>query len=96
MLQSGRGLGELKSGMRKYPQLMINVPMSRKVDLSHCAQVQDAIRGAENRLGDKGRVLLRPSGTEPVMRVMVEGWDEGMVNVLAQDLATVVSEAVSA
>ncbi len=96
MIQSGRNLHELKSGMYKYPQLMINVPVQYPIDLGHCVSVQEAIREAENCLGDNGRVLLRPSGTEPVVRVMVEGRDESMVHVLAQDLAAVVGEAASA
>jgi len=57
--------------------------------------IQAALSYAENKLGEKGRILLRPSGTEPVIRVMVEGIDTGTVNVLAQDLATAVGEALN-
>jgi phosphoglucosamine mutase len=96
MLQSGCNLHELKAGMSKCPQLMINVPLVRKVDLSQCVSVQAAIREAEVQLGNRGRVLLRSSGTEPVIRVMVEGNDAAKINLLAQSLAAVVSEAVSA
>jgi phosphoglucosamine mutase len=96
MLQSGCNLHELKAGMSKYPQFMINVPLVRKIDLNHCISVQDAIREAEMQLGNRGRVLLRSSGTEPVIRVMVEGHDAAKINLLARSLAAVVSEAVSA
>lgn len=95
MVQSGRTLHELKSGMVKYPQLMINVPVEHKVNLSTCAPVQAAVREVETRLGG-GRVLLRPSGTEPVIRVMVEGLEATQVQRFAQELAAVVQEAVSA
>jgi phosphoglucosamine mutase len=95
MAQSGRSLQELKSGMHKYPQLMVNVPMDCKFDLTSCAPVQEAIRDAEDQLGNKGRVLLRPSGTEPLVRVMVEGQDVEKVSILAKELAAVVKNAIS-
>jgi len=95
MVRSGKSLHELKSGMIKYPQLMINVPVGQKLDLDSCPSVQEAIRRAQGRLADKGRILLRPSGTEPVVRVMVEGIDPAVVSLLAQDLATAVQGAVS-
>ena len=93
--QSGKDLHDLKSGMSKYPQTMINVPVTRRIDLSENPSIQAALSYAENKLGEKGRILLRPSGTEPVIRVMVEGIDTGTVNVLAQDLATAVGEALN-
>jgi phosphoglucosamine mutase len=96
MLQSGCTLHELKAGISKCPQFMINVPLVRKIDLNQCTPVQDAIREAEMQLGNWGRVLLRSSGTEPLIRVMVEGNDATKINLLAQRLAAVVSEAVSA
>lgn len=95
MCRTEKSLSELKSGMSKYPQFMINVPTGRKIDLGRCTPVQEAVRDVENQLAGKGRVLLRPSGTEPVVRVMVEGADATRVSALAHDLATVVSEAVS-
>nr|MDQ2695843.1 phosphoglucosamine mutase [Pseudomonadota bacterium] len=96
MVQSGKNLHQLKSGMTKFPQYMINVPVERKIDLRDCPSVQEAVRDVESQLGDKGRVLLRASGTEPVVRVMVEGMDAAQVNLLAQDLAAVVGQALSA
>ncbi len=95
MVSCGCSLHELTGKMSKFPQTMINVRMTQKQDLSKNASVQDAIKAVEATLGKKGRVLLRPSGTEPVVRVMVEGEDESMVAKLAQQLAASVEEAVS-
>jgi len=94
MVKSGKTLHELKAGMNKYPQRMINVPVSKKVDLDSFPAVQDAVRSAEQRLAGRGRVLLRPSGTEPLVRVMVEGEDAEQVNEEADNLASIVAEAV--
>lgn len=96
LVQSGSTLHELKSGMVKYPQVIINVPLGRKIDLNRCPPVQEALREAETTLGNEGRVLLRPSGTEPVVRVMVEGADDTQVNQLAKHLANVVEASVAA
>lgn len=95
MVSSGSNLYELSSKMSKFPQTMINVRIAQKTDLSANEEVQSAVRAVEATLGKKGRVLLRPSGTEPVVRVMVEGEDPSLVAKLAQELATSVEEAVS-
>ena len=87
MVDSGETLSTLKSGMDKYPQTMINVKIDKNVDLSKMTNVQNAIRIAESELGDKGRILLRPSGTEPLVRVMVEGEVETQVTAIAESLA---------
>jgi phosphoglucosamine mutase len=94
MVHSGKSLYELKTGMKKYPQRMINVPVSGKVDLENAAAVQQAVRLAEQRMAGRGRVLLRPSGTEPVVRVMVEGEDEQQVHEEAEQLASVVAAEI--
>jgi phosphoglucosamine mutase len=94
MLRADKSLHELKSGMTKYPQHMINVPVSDKVDLGNVPAVQAAVLLAEKRMAGRGRVLLRPSGTEPVVRVMVEGEDEQQVLQEADQLASVVAAAV--
>jgi phosphoglucosamine mutase len=94
MVQTGKTLHELKSGMKKYPQLMINVPVSHKVELHTATAVQDAVKLAEQRLAGRGRVLLRTSGTEPLVRVMVEGEDAQQVSEEANQLALVVAAAV--
>ena len=96
LVQSGKSLHQLKRGMNKYPQHMINVPLARRIDIEHSALIQDAVREAETCLSDKGRVLLRPSGTEPLIRVMVEGEDGALVLSQAQRLAEVVEQAVEA
>ncbi len=96
MVNSGLSLHELKSGMTKYPQTMINVTLPQRMDVSQSEQVQNALRETESLLGDNGRVLLRPSGTEPLMRVMVEGVDARQVQELAEQLAEVVRDVVEA
>jgi phosphoglucosamine mutase len=94
MRNSGASLHTLKSGMQKYPQRMINVPVRARNDLTATPAVQAAVASAEQRLAGRGRVLLRPSGTEPVVRVMVEGEDEQQVVQEADRLASVVAAAV--
>ncbi len=89
--RSGKSLQSLKSGMKKYPQHMINVACSGDVVLQSGTPLADAIADTERQLEGKGRVLLRPSGTEPVVRVMVEGPEEDKVRELARDLAEVVA-----
>jgi phosphoglucosamine mutase len=94
MVKTGKSLNELKHGMSKYPQHMINVPVTGGVDLDAAPAVQEAVRSVEQRLAGRGRVLLRPSGTEPVVRVMVEGEDEQQVMEEADQLASKVAAAV--
>jgi phosphoglucosamine mutase len=94
MLQSGKSLHDLKAGMTKYPQTLINVSVTGPVDLRR-PPIQEAVGAVERELGDHGRVLLRPSGTEPVVRVMVEGADAGVVERHARELANVVRDTLS-
>lgn len=93
MVNGGQALADLKRGMSKYPQTLVNVRMDRKVDVHTLPQVNDAVAAAEAVLGDNGRVLLRPSGTEPVIRVMVEGRDDAQVESLAGEIADTVASA---
>ena len=81
----GESLHKIKKGMTKLPQVMINVHMAKRADLSSNDSIQRAIKLTEEKLAGKGRVLLRPSGTEPVVRVMVEGEDKKQVKELAQE-----------
>ena len=92
MRQYDATLHDLKSGMQKFPQLLINVKVKQKVDLSKSQNIQAAVNQAEQQLGNRGRVLLRPSGTEPLVRVMVEGEDEGEVGEVARQLAQAVEQ----
>jgi phosphoglucosamine mutase len=91
MVSSGRSLQELKQGMRKCPQVLINVPVdnAKRVSLDD-PKLQLAIKAAEDQLKGQGRVLLRPSGTEAVVRVMVEGEDREVITAVAERLATAV------
>ncbi len=93
MKKSGKKLSELVSGMSKYPQTMINVRTKSSLNTDSCSEIQVAVADAENELADTGRVVLRASGTEPVIRVMVEGEDFDQVVSIANRLATVVADA---
>lgn len=95
MQRSGKSLHELKSGMRKFPQTMINIQCHRRLDLQAIPGIQQAVQHAEKALAGKGRVLLRSSGTEPVVRVMVEGEEKLQVQRLAQALAKSVEAEVN-
>ena len=77
-----------------YPQVLINIEASKKIDLENNKSIQDAIKNVESKLNDKGRVLLRPSGTEPKIRVMVEGQDLKEVQSAAELIAKVVGAEV--
>ena len=90
--ESGSTLAELVAGMPRYPQTMVNVRVATQPDLSSTS-VQEAVLEVERQLGDRGRVVLRASGTEPVVRVMVEGEDAEEVEALASQLAAAISAA---
>jgi phosphoglucosamine mutase len=92
---TGRTLHELKSGMKKFPQVLVNVRVDKQADLAAVEPVQRAKSDVERMLNGQGRVLLRASGTEPLIRVMVEGEDEPTVTRLANRLAAVVSEELA-
>ncbi|HEY5604289.1 MAG TPA: phosphoglucosamine mutase [Gammaproteobacteria bacterium] len=90
--QKGQSLSDIKSGMNKYPQLLINVRVNGPVNLAASRSIQAAVRNMEQQLGSRGRVLLRPSGTEPLVRVMVEGEDPTEVKQVASQLAQIVEQ----
>jgi len=92
MEASGCSLAELAGRMRRYPQTLINVRTVTAFEESS-AGVRQAVRAVEARLGTRGRIVLRPSGTEPVVRVMVEGEDEGEVAAAAGEIAAAVRGA---
>lgn len=91
MAETGKSLAELASVMAVLPQVLINVPVSNKSKIMDSLDVQNAIREAEAELGDSGRVLLRPSGTEELFRVMVEAAEEEHARKVAGQLAAVVA-----
>ena len=95
VVEKGKSLNELASGMKKYPMLLINVRVAEKPDLDSSAEIQAALSEAEMELADTGRVLLRPSGTEPLIRVMVEGQEKDLVNKVAQKLADTVKKTLA-
>jgi phosphoglucosamine mutase len=88
-------LRDALDGMRKMPQSMINVRGSNRDGINNDQRLDEAISEAEQRLAGRGRVLLRPSGTEPVVRVMVEGEDAGLVETVCGELAEVVENAIA-
>lgn len=95
LCEDGATLNEAKQGMRKLPQYMVNVRTSGKVAISGNPEIDQAVRAAEAELAGRGRVLLRPSGTEPVVRVMVEGEEPLLVSRLSEELAGVVKTVLA-
>jgi phosphoglucosamine mutase len=94
MRETNIPLNTLKKGMKKYPQSMVNVRIKEKFNLDDFPIIQQAIASAESELENRGRVLLRPSGTEPLVRVMVEAEDAHLVDKLVREVADVVEAEV--
>lgn len=92
---TGIGLHEWQKRMTKMPQTMINVRRSRDMDVMSHPDIIAAVSATEKKLADRGRVLLRPSGTEPLVRVMIEAEDPAITQLLAQELAEVVEKALA-
>ena len=88
---TNKSLIELRSAMQKLPQTMINVSLSQPSNVSENQSIREGVSSIEEKLNGRGRVLLRPSGTEPVLRVMVEGEDSDQVAQLARELADLVA-----
>jgi phosphoglucosamine mutase len=95
MKQTGKSLAELAAGMQKYPQVLLNVKVARRFDPNDAPVVQQAVKRIEGKLANHGRVVLRASGTEPVIRVMVEGRDERTTREFANELAEAVRAAAA-
>jgi phosphoglucosamine mutase len=91
MARSGRPLSELATVMRRLPQVLVNVRVADRQGLAEAAGVWRAVEAEEARLGDRGRVLVRPSGTEPLVRVMVEAETEPTARATADRLAAAVA-----
>jgi phosphoglucosamine mutase len=94
MKRTGRSLAELVAGMPKFPQVMINVRVKERIDPASAPSIQGAVQRVEQAMGDTGRVVLRASGTEPVIRVMVEAQEQAAATRYANELADVVRTAV--
>ncbi len=95
VIESGKTLYDLKQVMTKYPQTLINVRIKEKIDLGANIAIQKAVKDAETQMGTRGRVLLRASGTEPLIRVMVEAEEESETKQLAEMIAEAVKKAAS-
>jgi len=95
VVQSNKTLAQLGADLVLYPQVLINVKTTQKIDLDNHVAIQSAVKAAETTLANSGRVLLRASGTEPKIRVMVEGENATLVQQLAEDIAAVVTQATS-
>jgi len=87
MQRTGRSLSDLAIGMDQFPQVLLNVKVREPVDPTRDPAVREALDSAQSELGTRGRVVLRASGTEPVIRIMVEGEDRLQVSTLAGRLA---------
>jgi phosphoglucosamine mutase len=95
IVRTGKSLAELASVMTVYPQLLVNVRGVNHRALADDEVIADAVRRHEDTLGDRGRVLLRPSGTEPLVRVMVEALDADEAQRIADELAALVRERLA-
>ncbi len=95
VLQSKKTLAQFRADLMLYPQLLINVKTAKKIDLEHHDEIQASVKNAELALAGRGRVLLRASGTEPKIRVMVEGENQLQVQALAEKIAAVVTQVTS-
>lgn len=95
MKHEGKPLHTLTEGFQRYPQILVNVKVREKRPFAEIAQIQDLASKTESILGDRGRLLLRYSGTEPLARIMIEGESQSEIERYAGDLATVIREALA-
>ena len=94
MQKSGKSLSELASVMRPLPQILVNVRVRERLPLEQLPDVQRLIEDVERRLGDAGRVLIRYSGTEPLMRIMLEGQDQDEITGMANQIGELVKSSI--
>jgi phosphoglucosamine mutase len=94
LVEKGRPLSELRRVMRRFPQVLLNVPVAAKPSLERVPALSAAIARAESTLGERGRVLVRYSGTEPLLRIMIEGEREAQIRELAESIAAAAQRAI--
>jgi phosphoglucosamine mutase len=90
MAATGRELADLAADLRSYPQVLLNVKVARRVDLAQVPEVAAVVADVARRLGDRGRLLVRYSGTEPLLRIMLEGQDQDAIRRWAEEIASAV------
>jgi phosphoglucosamine mutase len=95
VVRTGKTLQELSSIMVRFPQVLINVKNVDKNKLDQSQAIAQGVKKAEDRMGDSGRVLLRASGTEPLVRVMVEASSDSLAQEIASQLADLVKSELS-
>lgn len=88
-------LSKLASGINLYPQVLMNVKVRQNIDFRDIPEIMDSIHSAEKRLADSGRILVRPSGTEPKIRIMLEGRDSRLITKLGKEIARVIKEKMT-
>ncbi|NLC53343.1 MAG: phosphoglucosamine mutase [Firmicutes bacterium] len=92
LLQAGQPISELKKKIRKFPQILRNVPVARKEEWVENRRINEVITRFQQQLGEKGRIFVRASGTEPLIRVMAEGPDEEEIGKIVDEIAGVIAE----
>ena len=95
MADTGKELSDLAAQLVTYPQVLVNVRVKARTDLKTVPAIADAMKRVEERLAGNGRLLVRYSGTEPLLRIMLEGKDDGEIKQWADDIATVVREQLA-
>ncbi|MEW6587033.1 MAG: phosphoglucosamine mutase, partial [Nitrospirota bacterium] len=95
MKKKDAALSSLASEIRLFPQILLNVVVEHKRDMKSIPEIEDEIKRAEATLGGMGRVLVRPSGTEPKIRIMLEGKDLKLIKKLGSDIAGVIKEKMT-
>jgi phosphoglucosamine mutase len=92
--EAGRPLHELTAGFQTFPQILVNVKVKVKRPFTDVASIRDAALALETRLGSRGRLLLRYSGTEPLARIMIEGESQSEIEKWADELAEVIEKSL--
>ncbi len=94
MMKEEKPLSELAKAMTAFPQKLINVRVRKKVDMQKIPGLREGMQAVESKLADRGRILVRYSGTEPIMRILVEGEDEPAIGKMAEEIADIVKREI--